>query len=355
MKRRLLVIGDSYMNIQMSVPGAARSYETVYGDSYSIHPCGNSAISAITAAKNGAECTFCTRLGNDMNGDKLLNYYKSCGIDVSFIKKLSNYQTGLWFSAYDNLHSLSYVTKGANLLLSKADIDDAFACFPDVLLISHDYITSHSNDVGNQNIPYRSEIDIRNGENYQYNRITEPRTSRPENLALYAVNKAMERGVELVLEYTETTAMLPLEQMTGIKVIVISEEMLKNVTGTAPISIEKTLSALISFSSKIKAKYYVVQKGNDTSFIYDGMYFEIPQAPAVLKSLSHQDYSYMHSTYVGAMMAEYMQSKDILRACKYAHIVSLMTRAPMGMFQRVPSRAQVMEFLNENNFSIDTL
>ena len=356
LKRRVLVIGDSYMNLQMSVPGAVKTLGTVYGDSYSFHPCGESAVSAITAAKSGADCTLCTRLGEDFNGEKLFEYYKACGIDPSFIKKMTNAQTGVVFTAFDNVSTVSYVTKGANALLSKSDIDDAFSCFPDVMLIPHDYIAvSDSQQLMTRADDATTEIDRQIGDVRDYQRVTQPQTSRPENLALYAINKAIERGVEMVVEYTDTTSLLPLDKVSGIKIIVISEDMLKKVTGTAPISIEKTLSALLSFSSKIHAKYYVVQKGNDRTFVYDGIHFEIPQAPAVVAALTHQDYPYMHKTYTGALIGEYLRSRDILKACKYAQIVSLMTRAPMGIFQHVPSRAQVEEFLGQNGLSIDTI
>lgn len=355
MKRKVLVIGDSYMNLQMNVPGAATTHETVYGGAYSYHPSGSSAISAITAAKSGADCTFCTRLGEDTNGERLFNYYKACGLDMTFIKGVKDAQTGMKFTAYDELSTITYAVKGANGTMSKADIDDAFSCFPDLMLIPHDYIAVSSESQLVSNSDGESEIDRNIGDTHSFTRVTQPQTSRPESLALYAINKAMERGVEMAVEYTETTSLLPLDRVSGIKIIVISEEMLKKVTGTAPISIEKTLSALLSFSSKIHAKYYVVQKGNDTSFIYDGIHFEIPQAPAVIKSLSHQVGTGMNSTYTGAMIAEYLSSKDILRSCKYAQVVSLLTREPLGIFNHVPSRAQVDQFLGECGLSLDTI
>ena len=356
LKRRVLVIGDSFMNLQMSVPGAVKTLGTVYGDSYSFHPCGESAVSAITAAKSGADCTLCTRLGDDFNGEKLFDYYKACGIDPTFIRKIPSSQTGVVFTAYDNVSNVSYVTKGANALLSKSDIDDAFSCFPDVMLIPHDYIAVRdSQQLMTRADSATTEIDRQIGDVRDFQAVTQPQSSRPENLALYAINKAIERGVEMVVEYTDTTSLLPLDKVSGIKIIVISEEMLKKVTGTAPISIEKTLSALLSFSSKIHSKYYVVQKGNDRTFVYDGIHFEIPQAPAVVAALAHQEYQYMHKTYTGALIGEYLNSRDILKACKYAQIVSLMTRAPMGIFQHVPSRAQVEESLAKHGLSIDTI
>jgi len=357
LKHRILAIGDSYMNLQMSVPGVGASSETIYGIDYGFHPSGNSAITALTAGKHGADCIFCTMLGDDNNGERLYNYYKSCNLDVSYIKKHHKYQTGLEFSAYDELNSNSYIVKGANAAFSKADIDNAFGAFPDLLVVPQDYMPINSEEQLYSNPSDRnSEIDKQIGEvPSNYREITVPQTSRPDSLALYAINKAMERGIEMVVEYTETTTMLPLDKVVGIKILVISDEMLKKVTGTAPISIEKTLSALISFSSKIKAKYYVVQKGNDTTFVYDGMYFEIPQAPAVIKSLSHQRYPMMHKTYTGALIAEYLETKNIVRACKYAQIVSLMTRAPQGAFQRVPNRNEVMKFLSDNSIDLDKI
>lgn len=359
MKRKLLVIGDSYVSIQMGVPGATKTQGTVYGEGYSMYPSGSAAISAIAAAKSGADCSFFTNLGNDFYGDMIYEFYRSCHLPLTYIKKLENVQTGFEFVSYDGVSKSTFITKGANSMLSKKDIDEAFATTPDLFLIPQDYIpVNRQIDKGYSEDKFEdSRIDIEIGNVADYETVTEPKTSKPENLALYAMNKALAEGVELCVEYNENTALLPLEKVTnGIKIVVITDEMLKKVTGTAPISIEKTLSALISFSSHIKAKYYVVLKGNDTSFIYDGTHFEIAQTPAVVKQLSHNSMDpMMHASYTGAMIAEYNDTKDILRACKYAQVVSILTGANMGLINHIPSRHSVEQFLEKCGLSIDKL
>ncbi|MBQ0126013.1 MAG: hypothetical protein KBS59_06820, partial [Clostridiales bacterium] len=220
------------MNLQMSVPGAAKSLGTLYGDSYDLHASGPSAVSAIAAAKNGADVAFCTKLGNDANGERLMTCFNACRIDTSYVKKSAGLQTGFVFTAYDSMNSNSYVAKGANSALSKADIDDAFACFPDIMLVPQDYMPMSAESYSKSDFE-NSRIDLEIGtaqENFR--QITEPKTSRPDNLALYAINKAMERGVEMVVEYTDKTSLLPLEKIqSGIKIVVISDEMLQKVTG----------------------------------------------------------------------------------------------------------------------------
>lgn len=342
------------MNMQMDIPASSRSYETIYGDKYSYHTDGLAAISAITVGKLGGECALLSHIGDDANGDKLYDYYKRCLIDTAYLKRIKNVQTGLGFAATDGLRSHKYYVKGANLTITKGDIDEAFGCFPDLLLVPQDNLLVMAGDnsgvvsehTENDTVS-RANVSVDVEERASYKTVSMPITSRPESLTLYAVNKAMERGVNMAVEYNEFTGHLPLSEVTGIKMLVISDEMLQRLTGIAPTTIEKTLSALFAFSKKVAARYYIVQQGNDTSFVYDGKYFEIAQAPSVITHLSHQTYTHMHNTYMGAMVSEYLNTKDIVHACQFANIVSLMTRAPMGIFNHVPNRAELEAFMKE--------
>ena len=60
MKKKLLVLGESYMNLQMKTAPAARDAKLIYGSSYSFHPYGAGATTAISVAKLGGNCVFCT-------------------------------------------------------------------------------------------------------------------------------------------------------------------------------------------------------------------------------------------------------------------------------------------------------
>ena len=79
MKRKILIMGGSYMNLQMKIDPRTKDNETTAGSEYRFHPFGEAAITAITVAKLGGECVFGTKFGDDTNGKRLYEYYKGCG------------------------------------------------------------------------------------------------------------------------------------------------------------------------------------------------------------------------------------------------------------------------------------
>ena len=145
MKKKLLVLGESYMNLQMHTKPVTKDEKTTYGDTYSFHPYGVGATTAISAAKLGADCTFCTKLGDDQNGERLKKYYKSCGIDTSFVTTDKNSKTGMSVTLFsDNQNGHTYISKSANLTLSKKDIEDAFSSCPDMFIVPQDILVSEN-------------------------------------------------------------------------------------------------------------------------------------------------------------------------------------------------------------------
>lgn len=388
MKKKLLVLGESYMNLQMHTNPVTKDEKTTYGDTYSFHPYGVGATTAISAAKLGADCTFCTKLGDDQNGERLKKYYKSCGIDTSFVTTDKNSKTGMsvtLFSDIQNGHT--YISKSANLTLSKKDIEDAFSSCPDMFIVPQDILVSEnansSENIGEDEADTPTEmIDIsevtaasadnnavKDEEENDFsqtivfsNKITE--TVKPEkeekkeekpvysdpykdNLSMYAINLAEEKHVDLLVHYGKNSSKLPLNKINGIKILVISDEALYDASGIFPNSIDKTLRAIIPFAAKIHSKYYVIQQGNDKAFIYDGKYYEIITLPAPLKAKAHQESPRMHGTYIGALAARFLETNDIMDACRYAGVVSIMTRSKFGCLDHAPTRDEVAEFTAE--------
>lgn len=388
MKKKLLVLGESYMNLQMHTNPVTKDEKTTYGDTYSFHPYGVGATTAISAAKLGADCTFCTKLGDDQNGERLKKYYKSCGIDTSFVTTDKNSKTGMSVTLFsDNQNGHTYISKSANLTLSKKDIEDAFSSCPDMFIVPQDILVSEnansSENIGEDEADTPTEmIDIsevtaasadnnavKDEEENDFsqtivfsNKITE--TVKPEkeekkeekpvysdpykdNLSMYAINLAEEKHVDLFVHYGKNSSKLPLNKINGIKILVISDEALYDASGIFPNSIDKTLRAIIPFAAKIHSKYYVIQQGNDKAFIYDGKYYEIITLPAPLKAKAHQESPRMHGTYIGALAARFLETNDIMDACRYAGVVSIMTRSKFGCLDHAPTRDEVAEFTAE--------
>ena len=384
MKKKLLVLGESYMNLQMKTNPPQKDAKTTYGSSYSFHPYGASAMTAISAAKLGGNCVFCTKIGDDSNGERLKKYYKSCGLDLSLMSTAKGEQTGMSVTLYNDITSgHTYITKGANLALTKKDIEDAFASYPDLLILPQDNLLSEKPDIPKVMLTEEIEpedspteiIDIASlsdpladpivhdpesdfSETLVFSstdviEVTPPKTAQPietepeDNLTLYAAQIAMEKNVDMIVQYNRYTSKLPLEKIKGIKILVISDEMLYEVSGIYPNSIDKTLRAIIPFAAKIKSRYYIVQQGNDSVFIYDGKYYDIITLPAPLKSKAHQDNPRMHGTYIGALASRFLETRDIIDACKFASVASILTRSKFGCLDHAPSLKEIEEFTAE--------
>lgn len=395
MKRKILVIGGSYMNLQMKVNPKTKQKNQTFGSEYRYHPFGNSALTAIATAKLGGDCIFATRFGNDTNGKRLYEYYKSCGILTDLMKKDENAQTGMSVTIYSDLETHNnYISHGANARFTKEEIDDAFITMPDMFLAPLEEIGYEAHTVmesldgeGNKEVetaiaeeeekeeaaeaPETEEekegelmpSDKEDDEDDEDEDETEPADKsiasetissyqKHESLALYALQKAEDRNVDMLMQYTPFTAQFPLESLKNIKVLVISDEMLYNVTGFFPNNTEKTLRALVALSQKIKSKYYVVQQGDDTVFVYDGTHYEIITAPVMLRTLTRNAGKKMQQTFIGALAAEYLESKNILRACKFAIIVSLLTKGKFGNLEKMMSLPELRQYAAENGFDL---
>lgn len=388
MKKKLLVLGESYMNLQMKTDPPQKEGALTFGSSYSFHPYGEGAMTAISAAKLGGSCVFCTKLGNDMNGERLKKYYKACGLDISLVETKNNAQTGMSVTLFNDItDGHTFVSKGANLTFTKRDIDDAFSSYPDMFIVPQDdllsekvYIpknaltediepedgptemidisslnlslnTKKQNDVEDENdeftqtMVFSSEKIAVESEENAIN--TDDKTEDDMSLALYATKLASERNIDLVVHYNRYTSKLPLNTIDGIKILVISDEMLSELSGICPNSIDKTLRAIMPFANNIRSQYYVVQQGNDSVFIYDGKYYEIITLPETLKAKARQESPHMHGTFIGAVATRFLETRDIVDACKYACVVSILTHSKFGCLDHAPTRQEIAEFTAE--------
>ncbi len=390
MKRKILIIGGSYMNLQMKINLKHKNDNITPGSDYRYHPYGDSAITAISTAKLGGDCVFATRFGTDANGKRLYEYYKACGILHDQMRKDEEAQTGMCISLYSTPNDYeNFVASGASMRFTKSEIDDAFIGMPDFFLapleeigyedhtvvvksgekkteesdepsLTHSLSMMEDQEQNADEIveeePKEAQSDAADGEDSdEIESETVTSYIERESLARYALQKAVERKIDLILQYTPFTARYPLETLDNIRVLVVSDEMLYQLTGFFPNNTEKALRSLMALSQRVKAKYYVVQQSDHSVFIYDGTHYEVVSAPTSL--VPHRDRvkdgsRKMNQTFLGALIAEYMESKNIVRASKFAIIVSLLTRARFGNLEKVLSRAELEKYAQEHGIDL---
>ena len=393
-KRKLLIMGGSYMNLQMKINPKTKSGAMTLGSDYYFHPAGDSAIAAVSAAKNGGDCIFATRFGDDINGKRLYEYYKNCGISKQLMRKDSEAQTGLCLTLFSDLFEHeNFMSAGASMRFTKAEIDEAFAiASPDLFLAPLEELghEEHMVVVPKEQSPEDSleeemtqaimpSVMIETSEfavvqpeeipapaDTKTSKKTENLTEKgkiissetvssyieKESLATYATQKADDLGINLLVQYTPFTAQYPLETLKNIKIFVITDEDLRDLTGFSPDNTEKTLRALLALSSMVQSKYYIIQRGDDSVFVYDGNHYEIVFAPESLRKDTREIGVKMKPSFIGALATEYLDSKNIIRACRFSIIVSLLTRTKFGNLEKLMSRAELIQYATERGIRI---
>ncbi|MCR5458141.1 MAG: hypothetical protein K6F14_08740 [Clostridiales bacterium] len=359
MNKKALVLGNSYMNLEMKLNRLKRRGNVEFGDRYSFHPYGKSAASAITIAKMGGNCIFCTKLSDDSNGNRLRDYYTNCNIDLHVGEMTKEYQTGQSITLYDDTDECThYVSNGVNVTFTKEDVDEVFSYLPDLFIVPQEEITfmeSKKDEVVVEN----NDEQILN-ETIQIDRNTpyEPEVVQTEDsrgyksLVAYACESAIDHEIGLVVEYNQFTSSLPLSDYSGIKILVISDEALHDLTGFYMNSNDAIMKSLSMIKDRINAKHYIVQSGNNMAFVYDGDNYKKIGIPGSMIPDYNSMSKKMNETFLGAVVADYMESKNVTRASVYGVVSSILTKSRDGVLEHVPTSEEIEQFIKSNRIDV---
>lgn len=122
----IVVVGSYNADLTTYMTRLPRPGETVMGDRFVIGAGGKGSNQAIAAARLGAKVTFIGRVGRDTFGTTALEWWEREGIDTRFVVQDDEHATGVAPIMVDQTgENMIVVALGANLALSKADIDAA--------------------------------------------------------------------------------------------------------------------------------------------------------------------------------------------------------------------------------------
>ena len=106
---------------------------------------------------------------------------------------------------------------------------------------------------------------------------------------------------------------------------------------------------MIALASKIHARYYVLKQGNRGCFVYDGSYYEFVPIPGLIGDVAVEH----TETFTAGMLSEYLNSGNILKACRVGNIVSLLTESNCDGLIYSPNRAEIKQYVMENKIDLD--
>lgn len=310
MAKKVLIIGSSNMDLSMNVFKVPEAGQTVIDDGgVAYTPGGKGGNSAIAFAKLGAEAVFCTKLGADIHGQKLYNFYKESHINTSYIKVDHDNPTGFAVVIKeDSGENRIIVYPGANNYISNDNIVDAFDCEPDAVYLGFE-------------IPF-SQV-------------------------LTAAKVAAARGIPIFIDAAPASKDYPLENLPEVEVFSPNETETLEYTGITPAGSESCLRAAYSLYSKVKCKYIVIKLGARGAFIYDGKHFDVIspyKPPKVVDTTAAGD------TFTAALTIDYLSNGgDIKQAARYGAAAAAIAVSRPGASSSVPSEGEVIEFMRSQH------
>ncbi len=301
--KRILIIGSANMDLSMNMYRVPEVGETLIDDGGVAYiPGGKGANAAVAFAKLGSRAVLCAKLGADLHGQKLYEYYKNLGIDTTYIKVDRENPTG--FAAVlkeSNGNNRIIVYPGANANLSMENIQEAMDSKPDAVYIGFE-------------IPF--------------------------NMALSAAKMASARNIPVFVDAAPASKDYPLENLPPVEIFSPNETETFEYTGIMPQGTESCLKAALALYRRVKAKYIVIKQGERGSFVYDGhtRYNFVP-AMRVGKVV---DTTAAGDAFTAALTIAYLNNGgDIQQALKYATCAGALTVTRRGASTSIPSKEEV--------------
>jgi len=122
-KAGIVVVGSLNADLTIYTDRLPQPGETVHGNGFAVNPGGKSANQAVAASKLGGQVSLIGAVGQDANGNMLLESTARSGVDVSRVRR-SDAATGVAVISVDASGENSIIiSAGANGTLSPADVD----------------------------------------------------------------------------------------------------------------------------------------------------------------------------------------------------------------------------------------
>ena len=294
------------MDLSMNMYKLPAPGETVCDDGgVAYTPGGKGANAAVALKKLGANTVFCTKLGQDVHGQRLYSYFKDVGLDTSYIKVDSDNPTGFAAVLKENggQNRIIYYP-GANGFITYDNLLDAFKSSPDAVYINF-------------------EVSF--------------------EVALMAADIAASKGIPIFIDAAPADKEYRLERLPEIEIFSPNETETERYTGILPQGAESSLRAALALYRRVKCKYLVIKQGSRGVFIYDGKHYSMIPAYRADKVV---DTTAAGDAFTAAMVYEYLESGgDIVLSAKYGAAAGAVAISRNGAASSVPTSSEIMDFI----------
>jgi ribokinase len=300
----ILVVGSINLDLVLKTSRIPDAGESLIGENYLYIPGGKGNNQAVATSRLGGMVTFVGCIGIDSAGTRLRNQIKKEGINTNYLKQTSDDKTGLAvIMLEESAQNRILVYPGANMFLTKEDIDEAFSRTYDCILL---------------------QLEI------------------PSDVVIYTCNKAKERGIPIILD-AGPAQHFSLEQIKGLDILSPNETETYALTGIKVENINEAKEAALLLANRSEACNIVIKMGRKGAFLYNNGYTKMYSG----YSVNAIDTTAAGDAFMAALTLMYLEKRDIDQAIKYANIVGALTVTKLGALPSLPTFLEVQEFMQE--------
>ena len=305
---KVTIIGSINVDNILHIKKLPQPGETIAMTEFSKAAGGKGANQAIASVRGKNETVFVGRVGDDENGNFMLNQFKDNGIKIEHIITSKNQQTGQAYILLQETGQNSIIIQhGANFDLSVEDVE---AAKEDI--ISSDFVIAQF--------------------------------ETPLEATIAAFKLAHEAGKITILNPAPARRDIPEELLKLTDIITPNETEAESITGIK-VTDEKSMQASAKYFHNLGVKGVIITLGNIGSYV---SYGEISEVVPAFK-VKAVDTTAAGDTFLGALASELKTDlSNIKESVIYASKSSSFTVQKLGAFPSIPTREVVEAALKEN-------
>lgn len=298
MKDKIMVIGSLNYDVILKISRLPEKGETLPADDAAFSSGGKGANQAVQAAKLGASTYMVGCVGNDPNGQALLDTVKGYGVNTKFIKKVDAPSGMGVVNSMEDGSVFSVIVRGANFQITKEQIDEV-------------------EDLLKQTKILILQMEI------------------PQEINMYAIDKAKKAGCTVVMNAAPAEPISE-EYLKKIDILVVNEVEAAFYLGEDIVSIEMAMQA----AKKMCQKYgnaCVITLGKEGAVGCDGKQeFFVPS-----KKVLAVETTGAGDSFIGGMSYALLKNMKLEEACKFATRCSAVTVCRYGAQPSMPTFAEI--------------
>lgn len=300
--KKITVLGSLNADTILHIPHLPQQGETMAMDDASTAPGGKGANQAVAAKRMGGDVNFIGAVGQDVNGQLLLDALKADGVDTTHVAELEGVATGAAYIMLEaDSHNTILILGGANRQVNESNVE-----------VAEDTIKA-------------SDVLIAQFET-------------PMVATLNAFKSAKEADVMTVLNPAPATKDIPAELFAVTDLVVPNETEAEIITGI-PVTDDLSMESAAKRLQEMGAKNVIITVGERGSYFYmaDG---ENGFVPAL--KVKAVDTTAAGDTFIGALTTKLdADMRNVEEAVRFANAAAAITVQGAGAQPSIPTLDQV--------------